>query len=71
MPGIHTERMRGANGQYPSPKRRTTAERASPAYSAEERETLRRGLRIIARIIARAHLRRKEPGQTAKGEDGD
>ena len=27
-------------------------------HSAEERETLRRGLRILARMIARAHLRR-------------
>ena len=46
--------MRSANERNPSTNRRTTA------YSAEQRETLRRGLRIIARMIARAHLRRQE-----------
>ena len=34
-----------------STNRRATAKRGSPAYSAEERETLRRGLRILARMI--------------------
>ena len=28
-------------------------------YTAEQRETLRQGLRILAKIIARAHLRRQ------------
>ena len=32
---------------------------APQAYTAEQRETLRQGLRIMARIIARAHLRRE------------
>ena len=32
----------------------------SPVYTPEQQETLRRGLRILARIITRAHLRRKE-----------
>ena len=30
---------------------------ASPGYTAEQREQLRRGLRILARMIVRAHLR--------------
>ena len=63
--------MRSANERNPSTNRRTTA------YSAEERETLRRGLRIIARMIARAHLRRQAarsvtaPRPPAEDEDGD
>ena len=63
--------MRSANGENPSTNRRTTA------YSAEERETLRRGLRIIARMIARAHLRRQaarsaaSPRPPAEHEDGE
>ena len=62
--------MRSANERNPSINRRTTA------YSAEERETLRRGLRIIARMIARAHLRRQvarpaaSPSPPAEHEDG-
>ena len=30
-----------------------------PDYTAEQRETVRQGLRILAKIIARAHLRRQ------------
>ena len=52
--------MRSANGRRPPDNRRKTAERGSPSYSAEQRETVQRGLRIIARMIARAHLRRQE-----------
>ncbi len=51
--------MRSANGQRPPDNRRATVRRGSPSYSAEERETVQRGLRIIARMIARAHLRRQ------------
>ena len=52
--GSHGEElMRRANGRDPSTDHRATA------YTAEERETLRRGLRILARVIARAHLRRQ------------
>ncbi len=51
--------MRNANGRKTSRERRATAERRSPAYSAEQWETLRRGLRILARMIVRAHLRRQ------------
>ena len=60
--------MRRANGRKPSRDQRATA------YTAEQRETLRRGLRILARIIARSHLRRQEsrseaaPRQSAEDE---
>ena len=46
-------------------------------HSAEERETLRRGLRILARMIARAHLRRLASRaavahrSSVEDEDGD
>ena len=63
--------MRSANESNPSTNRRATA------YTAEQRETLRRGLRIIARMIARAHLRRLESRSvaalrpTVEDDDGD
>ena len=44
--------MRRTNGRNPS------RDQGATAYSAEQQETLRRGLRILARMIARAHLRR-------------
>ena len=58
-----------ANGRKPSRDQRATA------YTAEQRETLRRGLRILARMIARAHLRHQAspsgaaPGPIAEDED--
>ena len=69
--------MRRANGGNPPTNRRATAKRGSPTHSTEERETVRRGLRIIARMIARAHLRRQAarspaaPRPPADQEDGD
>ena len=69
--------MRSANGRNPSTNRRATAELTSPPYSAEQRETLRRGLRILVRMIARAHLRRQAsrsgaaPKPPAEDEDGE
>ena len=65
------ERMRRAKRSYPSTDSRTTA------YSAKQQETLRRGLRILARMIARAHLRRQAsrsgpaPEPPAEGEEAD
>ena len=35
------------------------ARTAPPVYTARQREIVREGLRILARIIARAHLRRE------------
>ena len=77
--------MSGANGRNPSANRRAAASNpgtgpglGSPAYTAEERETMRRGLRILARIIARVHLGQPESPRSgpearppAEGEDGD
>ena len=40
-------------------KRVTNAVADSPVYTTEERKAVRQGLRILARIIARAHLRRQ------------
>ena len=37
----------------------------SPVYTAEQRETVRQGLRLLARIIARAHLRRQAERSSA------
>ena len=68
--------MRSTSRRSPPTDRQTTAERASPTYSAEERETVQRGLRIIARMITRAHLRRQalradtEPETPKDGEAG-
>ena len=69
--------MRSVNGENPPTNRRATARRGSPTHSAEERETVRRGLRILARMIARAHLRRQASRSgaalrpPAEDEDGD
>ena len=50
----------------------------SPVYIAEQRPTVHQGLRILARIIARAHLRRQAerssaaaPGPPPAGESRD
>ena len=42
---------------------------APPVHTAEQRETVRQGLRILAKIIARAHLRRQADrrGEAAPG----
>ena len=71
--------MRSANGENPPTNRRATAKRGSPTYSPEQRETMRRGLRILARMIARAHLRRQaarsvtapRPPADQEDEDGE
>ena len=44
----------------PTTDRRATAKRGSPSYSTEQRETVRSGLRIPARMIVHAHPRRQE-----------
>ncbi len=65
------ERDEKANGYNPSRGERATAD------TADELETLRRGLRVVARMIARAHLRRQESrsgtahNPTAEHEHGD
>ena len=47
---------------------RTPQDRVSPVYSSEDYETLQRGLRILARIIARANLQRQDIRSTAVQE---
>ena len=49
----------------PSTDRRGTAKRGSPSYSTEQRETVRSGLRIPARMTSRAHLRRQASPSSA------
>ena len=57
--------------------RRPSNNRRATAHSAERQEAVRRGLRILARMIARAHLRRlaarsgTAPEPPAEGEDAD
>ena len=41
---------------------RKTPEETFPQHNAEERERMQTGLRILARIIARAHLSRQASG---------
>ena len=44
----------------------------SPVYTEERQATMRQGLRILAKIIARAHLRRQAaPGPPSAGESWD
>lgn len=63
--------LRSANARNTSTDRRTTA------YSAEQQETVRRGLRVLARMIARSHLRRQAsrslpaPRPPVQDEDAD
>ena len=52
-------RMRRADRRKPSPCVPTSPRGTSPGYTAEQREQLQLGLRILARMIVRAHLRRE------------
>ena len=55
------------DGQSPKPRRgrekstspATKTTKESPQYTARQREQVRQGLRILARVIARAHLRKQ------------
>ena len=46
--------MFGFLGYHPTPPKGSSA-----AYTADQREQMQQGLRILARMIVRAHLRRK------------
>lgn len=68
--------MRSANGRCHSTTCRTTSKQPSSPYTDEQREKLRRGLRILARMIVRIHLRQTSGSMIAPrppddGEDGD
>ena len=52
-------RLRVRDGDTGSMDEMTIQRKAPPRLSAEQRETLERGLRILARAIVRAHLRRQ------------
>ena len=41
-----------------------------PVHTAGERKTMRQGLRILARIIARAHLRRRADRRSSSAAPG-
>ena len=45
--------------------------KTSFSFTDEERETLRRGLRILARLIVRTHMRRQLTGRQAGSERKD
>ena len=51
--------MRRADRKTPSTGILTSPNRPPAAYTAEQRERIQRGLRILARMIVRAHLRRE------------
>ena len=61
--------MRSANERNP------TTDPQATAYTAERQETVRHGLRILARMIAHAHLRRQAdrdrdaPRRSVQSED--
>ena len=52
--------MKRANRKKPS-KGVATSSNESSAHTAEQREQMQRGLRILARMIVRAHLRGELP----------
>ena len=52
----------GRNARKSEAAGRKTPEQVSPNHTAHERERMQTGLRILVRIIARAHLRRQESG---------
>ena len=60
--------MRSGNGRNLSTNRKAPAGRCSAVHTVEQRERMRRGLRILARIIARAHLRRQASRASAAPE---
>ena len=69
--------MRRADRRTPSERNPTAPPGSSTAYTTAQREQLQRGLRILARMIVRAHLRRQAsrpgaaPGMSAEDWAGD
>ena len=65
--------MKSSNERYNYSRNPRRGKRTSFSHSAEERETLRRGLRILARLIALAHMLRESPvhqaGTVGKSKD--
>ena len=52
----------GRNDRQSGTASKNTPGEASEQHTAQERERMQTGLRILAGIIARAHLRRQESG---------
>jgi len=51
--------MRRADRIRTSTRIPSSPKKSSTAYTAEQRERMQRGLRILARMIVRAHLRQE------------
>ncbi len=51
--------MRRADREKTSTRDPSSPKSATAAYTAEQQERMQRGLRILARMIVRAHLRRE------------
>ena len=51
--------MRRSNGRHRHTRSQRTGKKTSFSYSDEQREVLRHGLRILARLIVRTHMRRQ------------
>ena len=51
--------MRKAGRKKTSTRNHNTPKKSSTAYTPKQREQLQRGLRILARMIVRAHLGRE------------
>ena len=58
--GRNTRRPRG--GREKTSSREAASKSVSPQHTAEQRAQMQTGLRILARIIARAHLRQQSTG---------
>ncbi len=61
--------MRKAGRERTSTRNPSSPGKSSPAYTPKQGEQLQRGLRILARMIVRAHLRR-EASQGAPASPG-
>ena len=53
--------MRRTESERTSTRIPNSPKSSTAAYTAKQREQLQRGLRILARMIVRAHLRREAP----------
>ena len=51
--------MRRVNRRGPSTRTPASPKKSSAVYTAEQRDQLQRGLRILARMVVHAHLRRE------------
>ena len=59
----------GRNARKSGTADRKTPERACPDHTAQERERMQTRLRILARVIAHAHLKRQASGAAEPPQD--